>query len=64
MPEHYLLADRTFILDVTRARDVLGWEPRYSNVRMTIEAYDWYCGHWERHPPQPNPVLRLLDALS
>ena len=32
--------------------------------RMTIEAYDWYCGHWERHPPQPNPVLRLLDALS
>ena len=64
VPEHYLLADRTFILDTARAKAVLGWQPRFSNVRMSIEAYDWYCRHGERYRPQAGPVLRLLNALS
>jgi nucleoside-diphosphate-sugar epimerase len=64
VPEHYLLADSTFILDVRRARQVLGWEPRYSNVRMTTEAYDWYCGSWQQVRQEPGIVLRLLNALS
>jgi nucleoside-diphosphate-sugar epimerase len=64
VPEHYLLADATFVLDVSRARTVLGWEPAYSNVRMTTEAYDWYCRNVERVRAAPGPVLRLLNALS
>jgi nucleoside-diphosphate-sugar epimerase len=64
VPEHYLLADTTFVLDVQRARDVLGWQPRFSNVQMTIEAYDWYCRHWQQVPPDRSLVLRLLNALS
>jgi nucleoside-diphosphate-sugar epimerase len=64
VPEHYLLADSTFILDVRRAKEVLGWRPAYSNVRMTIEAYDWYCAHWREYPYEPGVVLRLLNALS
>ncbi|PYN81348.1 MAG: hypothetical protein DMD97_02360, partial [Candidatus Rokuibacteriota bacterium] len=64
VPEHYLLADKTFILDVSRARTLLGWKPRYTNVTMTTEAFDWYTAHWERYQPRPGPVLRLLNALS
>jgi nucleoside-diphosphate-sugar epimerase len=64
VPEHYLLADTNFVLDVTRARTVLGWQPAYSNVRMTTEAYDWYCANVERVRGAPGPVLRLLNALS
>jgi len=64
VPEHYLLADKTFILDVSRARTLLGWKPRYTNVTMTTEAFDWYAAHWERYQPRPGPVLRLLNALS
>jgi len=64
VPEHYLLADRTFVLDIRRAREVLGWEPGWSNVGMTNAAYDWYCRYWEIHQPRPGPVLRLLNALS
>src|SRR5207245_955776 len=45
VPEHYLLADKTFILDVSRARTLLGWRPGYTNVTMTTEAYDWYVAH-------------------
>jgi nucleoside-diphosphate-sugar epimerase len=64
VPEHYLLADRTFILDTTRTRTLLGWEPRYSNVRMTTEAYDWYTAHWETQQPPASLALRVLNALS
>jgi nucleoside-diphosphate-sugar epimerase len=64
VPEHYLLADAVFVLDVTTARTVLGWEPAYSNVRMMTEAYDWYCRNVERVRAEPGLVLRVLNALS
>ena len=64
VPEHYLLADSTFVLDTQRARDVLGWVPRFTNVTMTTAAYDWYCQHWQQVRGTPGLVLRMLNALS
>jgi nucleoside-diphosphate-sugar epimerase len=64
VPEHYLLADSTFVLDVTRAQTLLGWRPGHTNVTTMHEAFDWYCRHVERWQPRPGPVLRLLNALS
>ncbi len=64
VPEHYLLADANFVLDIRRARERLGWEPRGDNVAITCEAYEWYCRHWERVAPKPHPALRLLEALT
>jgi len=64
VPEHYLLADSTFVLDLTAARRVLGWEPAYSNVRMTTEAYDWYCRNLAHVRSEPGLVMRMLNALS
>ncbi|HEY8515238.1 MAG TPA: NAD-dependent epimerase/dehydratase family protein [Candidatus Binatia bacterium] len=64
VPEHYLLADRNFVLDITRARERLGWEPAGDNVQITCEAYDWYRQNWEKVAPKPNPALRLLEAIT
>lgn len=64
VPEHYLLADATFVLDVSEAQRVLGWQPTRSNVAMMCESYDWYCRHWQDDPPQYGIVMRLLNALS
>ncbi len=64
VPEHYLLADSTFILDISRARAVLGWEPQRSNVQLMIEAYDWYVEHGERYRPQAHPALRVLNGIA
>lgn len=64
VPEHYLLADANFVLDVSEARQRLGWTPAYSNVRMTTEAYDWYCRNFEKVRAEPGIVLRVLNALS
>ena len=63
VPEHYILADQTFILDIGAAKRVLGWQPRFDNVRMLTDAYDWYVAAGERYRPAPHPVLRLLDAI-
>lgn len=61
VPEHYLLADKNFITEVTAAREVLDWSPHYDNVRMVNEAYDWYLEAGVR--PISHPMLRLLDRL-
>jgi nucleoside-diphosphate-sugar epimerase len=64
VPEHYKLADTNFILDISRARTRLGWEPTGDNVKITCDAYDWYCRNWQSVAPKPNPALRLLEALT
>jgi nucleoside-diphosphate-sugar epimerase len=64
VPEHYLLADRDFILDISAARRALGWQPRHDNVRMLIDAYDWYAAAGESDRPRPHPVVRILNAVT
>ncbi len=64
VPEHYRLADSTFILDVSRAQAVLGWQPRFGNVELMLDAYRWFVAHADRAAPRRGPVLALLDALS
>jgi nucleoside-diphosphate-sugar epimerase len=63
VPEHYLLADTNFILDIGQARSILGWEPAYDNVAMMNAAYDWYAAAGPAHRAVPHPLLRLLDVV-
>lgn len=64
VPEHYLLADANFVLDISRARVDLEWQPQQGNVELMNAAYDWYVEHADTHRPKPHPVLRLLDAAA
>jgi nucleoside-diphosphate-sugar epimerase len=64
VPEHYLLADATFVLDASQARTLLGWTPRYDNVALMTDAYDWYVAHAAEVAPRRGPILALLDAIS
>lgn len=64
VPEHYLLADSTFILDTSRARSVLGWIPKFDNVALMADAYDWYVANAAHAAPRRGPILALLDAFS
>jgi nucleoside-diphosphate-sugar epimerase len=64
VPEHYLLADANFVLDIRRARERLGWEPTGDNVRITCDAYDWYLRNWQQVAPKPHPALKVLEALT
>ena len=64
VPEHYILADRNFVLDISAARKELGWSPRYDNVRMMIDAYEWYVNEGESAWPRMHPLVRLLNRLA
>ena len=63
VPEHYTLADANFILDITAARRVLGWEPAYDNTRMICEAFDDYIAAGEAVRPPPHPMLSILNTI-
>ncbi len=63
VPEHYILADSNFILDIDAAREDLGWAPQVSNIQMTCDAYDSYLAGGEATRPTPHPILRILDAI-
>jgi nucleoside-diphosphate-sugar epimerase len=45
---HWLMYGRSMYFDITKARDELGWRPKYSNKEMMIESYDWYLVNRER----------------
>ncbi len=63
VPEHYLLADSTFLLDIGRAKTALGWTPARTNVQLMCEAYDWYVEHGD-HDRRQHPALRALNAVT
>jgi dTDP-glucose 4,6-dehydratase len=41
-PEQYLIADEACILDTSRAKRELGWQPRYKDEDMLLAAYREY----------------------
>jgi nucleoside-diphosphate-sugar epimerase len=63
VPEHYILADTNFVLDISAAREDLGWEPKVGNAQMMCDAYDDYVRAGVGARPAPHPILRLLDAV-
>jgi nucleoside-diphosphate-sugar epimerase len=69
---HYKTAHRDSYVDVSRARDRLGWEPRYSNSEALTRTYDWYLANREsftaagvtHRVPWEQRALGLLKRLS
>lgn len=42
---HSLMYGRAMYFDLGRTRRELDWEPRFGNVAMFCESYDWYLQH-------------------
>jgi nucleoside-diphosphate-sugar epimerase len=47
-PYHALMYGRSMYFDTSRAEQELDWRPRYSNVEMIRQSYDWYVRHREQ----------------
>jgi len=54
-PYHYLMYARSMYFDLTRAKKELEWSPKYGNVDMFCQSYDWYLENRER-------VLKIQGA--
>jgi nucleoside-diphosphate-sugar epimerase len=42
---HALMYGQSMYFDLSRPMRELGWSPRFGNVAMFCEAYDWYVAH-------------------
>jgi len=40
--EQYMIADKDFMLDTSKAEKELGWIPIQTNLGCLVEAFDWY----------------------
>ncbi|WP_322797312.1 NAD-dependent epimerase/dehydratase family protein [Tepidiforma sp.] len=46
---HYATMWRDSYVEVDRAKQLLGWQPRYSNAEALIRAWDWYIENKGRY---------------
>jgi nucleoside-diphosphate-sugar epimerase len=42
---HSLMYGNSMYFDISKAKQELGWTPKFSNNEMFIESYDWYIAH-------------------
>lgn len=52
---HALMYGKSMYFDLTKAKNELGYAPKFGNVEMFCDSYDWYLGHREE-------VLHRRDA--
>jgi len=62
---HCIAADRDSVIDISRARDELGWVPRFSNAEALTCAFDWYVAKTAARTPglTTHPVPAAHRAL-
>lgn len=41
-PDHLLLFEYDFIIDVSKIKNTLGWKPKFSTLETFIDTYEWY----------------------
>lgn len=51
-PWHYLTYHKAFYFDTTPLTD-LGWKPKYSNIEMFKESYDWFLANYDKNREVP-----------
>jgi nucleoside-diphosphate-sugar epimerase len=42
---HSLMYGRSMYFDISKAQELLGWQPAYSNEAMFVDSYEWYLEH-------------------
>ncbi len=55
----YETADKDSFVSIDKARKVLGWEPKYSNVDALTESYDWYRQHYQEYQGKSGVTHRV-----
>jgi nucleoside-diphosphate-sugar epimerase len=68
----YETADKDSYVSIEKAKRVLGWQPKYSNVDALIESYEWYAQHYREYQgksgvthrvPWKQGILALIRAF-
>ena len=67
-PYHALMYGRPLWFDITKAQRELDYQPRFSNIEMLCESYDWYLANRDeilrRRDSSPHSMAVKQGALS
>ncbi|MCU1502818.1 MAG: nucleoside-diphosphate-sugar epimerase [Ilumatobacteraceae bacterium] len=72
-PYHWMMYAKSLWFDIDHARDLLGWQPRWSNAEMLADSYDWFVanradaaasGRSRHRTTATQGVLRLLKSAT
>jgi nucleoside-diphosphate-sugar epimerase len=67
-PYHALMYGRAMWFDIRKAREEIGYRPRFSNVAMLCDSYDWYLAHRDevlaRRAASPHSMAVKQGVLS
>ena len=63
-PYHALMYGRSLYFDITKAKQKLGYQPRYSNEEMLVESYEWYLQNRELLNRQTGPASHHRSGVS
>ena len=44
-PYHWTMYAESLWFDIDHARELLGWQPRFSNVEMLVDSYEWFLAN-------------------
>ncbi len=47
-PYHWLMYGRSMYFDIRPVEQALSWTPKWGNIEMFCDSYDWYTNHRER----------------
>ncbi len=47
-PYHALMYGRSMYFDISKLKNNLGWQPKYSTDEMFRQSYDWYCSNRQK----------------
>jgi nucleoside-diphosphate-sugar epimerase len=70
---HYMTADKPHCVSIKKAQQLLGWEPKETNIDALKRTYDWYIAHREElammqgsahRTPLKQGILALLRLFS
>ena len=64
MDEQFMIADKDFALDVSKAKSKLLWQPKSSNFDTLAAAFDWYALHRQQAAGQFKRFLGVFGKFQ
>jgi nucleoside-diphosphate-sugar epimerase len=67
-PYHSLMYGREMFFDITKPKQELGWQPKWGNIEMFIQSYEWYLANKDKvlqnHQVSPHRSVIKQGVLS
>jgi len=71
---HWLMYGRELYFDLSRPKQELSWQPKWGNVEMLVQSYDWYLNNKDKmslvnnasthRSPVKQGILKLIKLFS